>query len=298
MKDHPLVSIVTPSRNMGKFIEKCIESVMAQDYPNVEHIIQDGASADGTIDILKRYDGRIKWVSEPDNGQSDGLNKALQRCKGDIILVLNADDELLPHACSWGVEQMLKYPDAAVIYGDQYNVDEKGKMLSRHFGPRPYNFKQVFCVEEIIPAQASFVRRTYFEKVGFYIDASLATCPDYELWTRIGLKYQLKHVKGYIAKYRHHSGSEGRNPGMVPKMIEAKKKIQERILCDPSTPPDIIRLQSRARSGLLYWEATLHKYNGHYREAFKKMLRSIFIYPSLKKIVNLLKLLPGQVRWT
>jgi glycosyltransferase involved in cell wall biosynthesis len=118
-----------------------------------------------TVEILKKYTGRVNWVSEPDNGQSDGLNRALQRCRGDIIGVLNADDEYLSHAASWAVENFAKFPHVAVIYGDQYFINADGIIIGEIHG-QPYNFKKVLCVEDVIPAQAAFIRRTHFEQVG------------------------------------------------------------------------------------------------------------------------------------
>ena len=139
----PLVSILTPSYNCAKFIEQCILSVLSQNYPQVEHIIQDNVSNDGTIEILKKYSDRVNWVSEPDGGQSDGLNRALKRCHGDIIGVLNADDEYLPHAVSWAVENFARFPDMAVIYGDQYDVDSHGNIVHKTYG-RDYDFEKVW----------------------------------------------------------------------------------------------------------------------------------------------------------
>ena len=165
-KDEPLVSVVTPSFNSAKFIERCIKSVLSQDYPYMEHIVQDGGSTDGTVDILKRYEGRIKWYSEKDKGQSDGLNKTIQCCRGEIIGVLNSDDEYLPHAARWAVENMAHHSQMGVIYGQQENIDENGSIISVSKGPSPYNFKKLFCCDQIIPAQAAFIRRSSFEAVG------------------------------------------------------------------------------------------------------------------------------------
>jgi glycosyltransferase involved in cell wall biosynthesis len=103
----PLVSVLTPCFNSQAYLAECIESVLAQNYPHVEMIIQDGGSTDGTLEILRKYEGRVDWISEKDGGQSDGLNRALQRCRGDIIGVLNSDDAYLPHAASWAVEQFI-----------------------------------------------------------------------------------------------------------------------------------------------------------------------------------------------
>jgi hypothetical protein len=147
----PVVSIVTPSFNNAKFIEECIRSVLAQDYSYIEHIIQDGDSTDATVEILKKYKktkykDRIKVFIEKDLGQSDALNRAIQKTKGDIILVLNADDTLMPYAVSWGVEQMKKYPKAAVIYGDTYTINEKGEIIDI-YKAHEYVFEKLLCVE-------------------------------------------------------------------------------------------------------------------------------------------------------
>ena len=252
--DHkPLVSIVTPCFNSGQFIESCIMSVLAQDYPYVEHIIQDGASTDGTIEILNKYTGKVEWVSEPDKGQSDGLNKALKRCKGDIILVLNADDELLPHAASWGVEQMAKHPHVAVVYGNQYNIDERGNIVEAQKSNIPYDFHKLLCVELVPPAQAAFIRQSYFEEVGLGADITLATCPDYEMWVRIGMKFPMVYVPGFVAKYRMHSNSEGCQPEMIHKMVHSKRCVMDRVFDNQLISFEIKTLRNRAHASLNTW---------------------------------------------
>ncbi|MFC2153909.1 glycosyltransferase family 2 protein [Candidatus Altiarchaeota archaeon] len=279
----PLVSVVTPCFNNIQFIGDCIESVLAQDYPNVEHIIQDGKSTDGTIDILKRYNGKVDWISEPDNGQSDGLDRALKRCRGDFILVLNADDMLMPHACSWGVEQMEKTPSVAIVYGDEYMMDDNGEIIGKFYAPRPYDFKKVLCIEQVPPAQASFIRRKFFEDVGLYADTSLATCPDYEMLIRIGLKYPMIHVPGFVSKYRCHPGSEGQQSSMVPSFIKAKHTVQKRVFENPDTPTEIKSLRRRAYAGLLYWAASLYYGQRKIIRAIPYILKGFIVYPHYTK---------------
>jgi len=255
--ENSLVSIVTPCYNSARFIKGCIESVLAQDYPRVEHIVQDGDSHDGTVEILRRYDGRVDWISEPDDGQADGLNRALQRCRGDIILVLNADDELLPHAASWGVKKMAEHPEAAVVYGDLFFVDEDGSPAGEFLGPDPYDYVQVLCVERVPPAQAAFVRRTHFEQVGFYADTTLPTCPDYEMWVRIGLRFPMVHMPGFITRYRCHFGSLGREKDVIDEMCETKRMVMDRLFDDPTTPQEIRMLKKRAHAGVKSWTASM-----------------------------------------
>src|SRR5579884_1070248 len=102
----PTVSIVTPSYNMGHFIEATIESVLSQDYPSIEYIVMDGGSTDGTLDILRRYAGALKWYSQEDNGAGDAINRGFESSRGDIFAYLNADDFYLPGAVSTAVRYL------------------------------------------------------------------------------------------------------------------------------------------------------------------------------------------------
>ncbi len=258
-EDMPLVSIVTPSFNSGKFIEECIQSVLNQEYSYVEHIIQDGGSSDDTLKILKKYStdkykDRVKWVSKPDKGQSDGLDKAIKLASGEVILVLNADDVLLPYACSWGVFNLKLNPNVAVVYGDEYIIDETGKIIHEFTGPR-YDYEKLLCVEIVPAAQTAFIRRSYFEQVGLGADSSLETCPDYEMWVRIGARFPMKYSPGFVCKYRWHTGSEGQQPSMILKMVEAKKQVMDRVFNDKKTPKRIKKLRKRAYAGVEIWGA-------------------------------------------
>ena len=255
LEKEPLVSVLTPCYQSARFLERCIQSVALQEYPFVEHIIQDGGSTDETLQILEKYKDRVSWVSEKDQGQSDGLNRALQRCKGDIIGVLNADDEYEPHALVWAVENFIKEKSVGVIYGDQSNIDETGKVLFRSSGPNPYDYKKIFCCQAVIPAQAAFVRRSAFEAAGFYIDVTRPTCPDYEQWVRLGLTTKMKYVPGFVARYRIHTGSEGQQAGIIFKMAASKREVVEKFFFAPSTPDEIKKLRREAHSGILEWSA-------------------------------------------
>lgn len=266
----PLVSIVTPSYNSGRFIEQCIKSIAAQDYPNIEHIIQDGASTDKTVTILKKYDQlksgyKIKWVSRRDRGPVDAYNKALLRSRGEVILFLGADDALLPGAVSWGVKNMAKFPQAAVIYGDEYIIDEKSRVLNT-FTPKSFNFDKLLCLELVPPTEASFIRRSLFEKVGFYLDDSLKNAPDFELWLRIGSKFSMMHVDGFITRYRWHPQSQSRNPHLINNFVHEKKQVMDRIFLSPQTAKKFKKLKWRAYAGLYFWAATmLISYGRKYR---------------------------------
>jgi len=280
MSNQPVVSIVTPSYNSAKFIKRCIESVFAQEYPKVEHIVQDGASTDGTVDILSKYGGRVDWASEPDCGQPEGLDRALKRSRGDIILVLNADDLLLPNAASWAVENMGKYPEAAVVYGDEYIINEDEEIIGVSHGPEPYAFERLFCCEEVPPAQAAFIRRACLERVGLGADPTLPTAPDFEMWVRLGLRFPMQHVSGFVAKYRWHTNSGSRRADMVEKLVAARRLVIDRVLDAPDTPTAVRSLRQRAYSGLDMWAAMTASSIGAKRAAWSYAWRGLRQRPS------------------
>ena len=277
--ENPLVSVVTPSFNMCHYLELTIQSVLAQDYQHVEHIVQDAASQDGTLAMLEKYQGRVQWISEPDDGEPDGLNRALKRCTGDLILVLNADDILLPQACSWAVQQFRQYPQVAVIYGDQVNIDEMGQPISASYGPDPYDYERIFCVEGVIPAQAAFIRRDCLEDVGFYADASLDICPDHEMWVRIGQRFPMLHVSEMICHYRLHADARGQRRDQVVNMIRTKWLVTLRTIAEPQCPPTIRRMKRRARGGILRWASDVFWGNGQRWTALGLRIVAWFVYP-------------------
>ena len=281
----PLVSIVTPTLNSCRFVETCITSVLGQDYPNVEHIIQDGGSSDGTIEILGRYTERVKWVSEPDLGQADALDKAIKRSCGDILLVLNADDALLSDAISWGVKQMEEYPDEAAIYGDVRLIDEQGEIIGQFVGPE-YDFPSVLCVERVIPAQAAFIRRSSLEAVGLGSDPTLDTCPDFEMFVRLGLNFPMRHVRRYVINYRHYYREmDGSKPRTVDRFIRAKHEIMDRVFESSDTPTSIRRMRLRARAGLYLWGSEVARGEKEIEEAWNWYNQALSLFSATDRSI-------------
>ncbi len=290
----PLVSIVSPCFNSGLYLEGCIQSVLHQDYPRVEHIIQDGNSKDTTVKILQKYrhpkyKKRIRIYSEPDSSQNEGLDKVLKKISGELFLVLNADDELLPNACTWGVEKLTQNPGCAAIYGDEYIIDERGKIIGIHIGKEPYVYERVFCVELVPPAQATFIRTKMFKDVGLHADTTISTCPDFEMWVRLGARYPLQHEYGIVSKYRQHRLSGSRRPEMTKKLVQAKLDVINRVLNDSRTPKAIKKLRFRAYGGLYHWGANISSSIKLYRLALRYMILSIFYRPKITKVIEITK---------
>lgn len=202
----PLVSIVTPSYNHAEFIKETLDSVSSQDYPKIEHLIIDAGSEDGTLDILKAHEKDIKYISEPDDGQSSAINKGFKMATGEIVAWLNSDDVYYStDAISAVVRFFSENPEVEVVYGRGDFVDKAGKFLREayvHKDDRNLKFAFAWAVGILQPAV--FFRRSVFDKVG-YLDESNHTSMDYEFWLRLthaGIKMRFLDKK--IAKAKYH----------------------------------------------------------------------------------------------
>ena len=200
------VSIVTISFNQAEFLERAIRSVIEQDYPDVEYIVVDPGSTDGSRDIIEKYRSRIsKVILDPDSGPANGLNKGFAAASGEIFGYINADDAFLPGAISKGVAALRERPKADVVYGHCYIIDRQGQIVRRSrsvaFNLRLYAYGGV-----VIMQQSSFFRRRAFEKVGGFNEAN-RTCWDAELLMDMALNgCRLELVDDYWSSVRHLSG--------------------------------------------------------------------------------------------
>ncbi|MBU0569140.1 glycosyltransferase [bacterium] len=203
-RDLPLVSIVTPSFNQTEFIEETILSVKSQDYPNIEHIVIDGGSTDGTLDILKKY-SHLTWISEPDKGQSDAINKGFQMAKGEVIGWLNSDDTYMPYTVKTCVEFLLKHSDIAMIHGDFNEINEVSQIMEV-ISPGDVNLTELIqgsCIGQ----PTIFFRNNILKEVGL-LNLDLEYVMDYDLCVRIAEKFKIKHIPVILANFRWHSKSK------------------------------------------------------------------------------------------
>lgn len=200
--DHlPLVSIITPSFNQGRFIQDTVESVLSQNYPKLEYLVMDGGSTDETLDILRSYGTRLAWRSEPDRGQADAVNAGFCLAKGDIFGWVNSDDTYLPGAVRAAVTYLTAHPETAAVYGDAYYVDEQGKAIGIY---PTEDFDENRLAETCFICQpTAFFRRSAIEIVGG-LDTRLQYCMDYDLWIRLGRRFRIDRIPHVLANSRQY----------------------------------------------------------------------------------------------
>ena len=199
----PLVTIVTPSFNQGHYIRATIESVLSQDYPNVEYIIMDGGSTDETAAVVRDYASRLTWITEKDRGQAHAINKGFRMAKGTYAGWLNSDDLLLPGAIRHAVRGFQANPDAGAVYGEGYLIDKQGRITGRFPWTETFNLWRLMYLSDYVLQQGALFRRKLLEDVG-YLREDLHYVMDWDLLIRIGKHAPLEYVPEYLGCLREY----------------------------------------------------------------------------------------------
>jgi glycosyltransferase involved in cell wall biosynthesis len=208
----PRISVITPSYNQVDFIETTILSVLEQGYPDLEYIVMDGGSTDGTLDILRQYEDRLTWISEPDRGQAHAINKGLVRTNGEVVAFLNSDDVYAPGALHAVGAYFATHLQAQWLSGRCNIINEDGREIRKaitaykHFwlGFRSYGVLQVL---NYISQPATFWRRGLLDEVGC-LNEDLRYTMDYEYWLRIGQVHRLHALRQRLAGFRLYAVSK------------------------------------------------------------------------------------------
>lgn len=226
------ISIVTPSFNQAEFIEETIQSVLHQEYPGVEYIIIDGGSEDGSENIIRKYEDQLTfWVSEPDAGQTDAINKGLRHATGDIVAYINSDDSYCPGTFLKIAEYFEQNHDVAMVYGDVLRTDRNGEYLTT-FRPSKLNFTKWLGDRFHIPQPAVFFRHCILDEIG-YFDPRYQLGMDKEYWTRIMLNYRVGYLPEILAKMRIYKEAKSYyNCGYLDENLT----ILDSVFADPKLP--------------------------------------------------------------
>jgi glycosyltransferase involved in cell wall biosynthesis len=249
------VSIVTPSFNQARFLERTIQSVLNQTYHDIEYIIIDGGSTDGSQEIIKQYEDRLAyWVSEKDKGQTDAINKGFAQASGDVMAWLNSDDTLEPQAVEQAVAALQENPTAGMVYGHGFFINAKDEKIGE-FPSAQTDYTKLRRGYVHICQQAAFWRAGLWHKVG-PLDDSIYFAMDYDLWLRLAKEAPILFINEHWANFRLHGDA---------------KTIAE----DDRCWPDMLRIHLRdggSRWSVLYAKYLLRKLAGPYLRWKRKKL--------------------------
>jgi len=271
MSDTPLVSIVTPSYNQAAYLEQTLRSVLEQDYPNLEYLVADGGSTEGSVEIIQRYASRLAWqVSEKDGGQAEAINKGLRRARGEYVAWLNSDDCYLPGAVSAAVRLLHANPAVGLVYGDVYAVDAAGRRnnLMRY---EQWGLKDLLCFR-ILGQPGVFMRRAVLEQAG-YLDHSYHYLLDHQLWLRLAALAPMLYSGQTWAEARYHE--EAKNVARAAEFGGEAFRILDWAAVQPQIAPTLQRHFRAARAGAERFNARYLVDAGREGEAWQGYLRAL-----------------------
>lgn len=242
----PRISVIIPSYNSAPFLRQTLTSALDQVPRPHEVLVQDGGSTDATLDILRAFGERVAWVSEPDNGQSDALSKALARATGEIVLWLNADDLILPGSLAAASNAFAADQSLQFAYGDFDMIDGVGTLM-RRYQSSEYSWDRVYARGCYIFSGSMFIRKQALLEIGGY-DASLFACMDLDLLLRLDAAGRSRHLGTTIGQFRMHGASKSANIGLV--FLREGLRVRRRYT---RRSPRLwgIALWTSARSGLM-----------------------------------------------
>ena len=266
---------MTPSYNQAAYLEQTLTSVLEQDYPRLEYFVVDGASTDGSVEIIRKYADKLAWwVSEKDSGQAEAINKGFSRAKGEIIAWLNSDDYYLPGAISAAVKTFQENPDAVLVYGNMLAVDEHGQTINL----LKYNqltLEDLLCFQ-IIGQPAVFFRREALEKAGD-LDITYHCFLDHHLWLRIALQGEILHVDETWAAARYHA--EAKNRAKAAEFGREAFRILDWAKTQPGLAEAVTGVERRARASAFRVDARYQLDGGQAWKSLVAWFRALFIHP-------------------
>ncbi|HET8592375.1 MAG TPA: glycosyltransferase family 2 protein [Solirubrobacterales bacterium] len=201
-----LLSVVTPVRNQARYLGETLDSVAALTVPH-EHIVVDGASDDGTVELLRsRSDENLSWTSEPDEGQTDAVNKGFARARGDLLAWVNGDDAYVPDAVDRAVAYLDAHPAVGAIYGGQEYINGEGKVI-RTFIPKRFSWRRYLYLGDNVPTPTVIFRRSVLGAEGG-LDPAYTDAADYDFYLRILGAVRVEPIREPLVRFRYHESSK------------------------------------------------------------------------------------------
>lgn len=203
----PRISIVTPSYNQAEFLPRTLKSVLGQNYPHLEYVVQDGGSTDDSAGIIRKHgDQLLHWESKPDHGQANAINLGFERTTGEIMAYLNSDDVLLPGTLDYVARMFQRRPDIDVIYGHRYIINADDQLIGKWILPR--HNSELLSWADFVPQETLFWRRKIWDQAGGHIDESFKFALDWDLLLRFreanAKMYRAPRFLGAFRVTEHH----------------------------------------------------------------------------------------------
>jgi len=266
---------VTPSYNQANYLEQTIRSVLGQDYARIEYIVVDGKSTDNSVEIIKKYAGRLAWwVSEKDSGQGEAINKGFGHANGEILAWLNSDDYYLPGTISAAVKVFEENPDVVMVYGDMLAVDEHGQTINV-LKYKQLSFQDLLCFQ-IIGQPSVFFRREVLESAG-KLDTTFHFLLDHHLWIRIAQEGRILYIPQMWSAARYHA--EAKNRAKAAEFGREAFRILEWAKSQPGLAETVSGVERRARASANRVDARYLLDGGQPWSALKAWMRAFFIHP-------------------
>jgi glycosyltransferase involved in cell wall biosynthesis len=266
---------VTPSYNQAKYLEQTLQSVLGQDYARIEYAVVDGASTDGSVEIIKKYADKLSWwVSEKDSGQGDAINKGFARAQGGVVAWLNSDDYYLPGTISNVVKVFEENPDVVIVYGDMLAVDENGQTINV-LKYKQLSLQDLLCFQ-IIGQPSVFFRRDALKKTGG-LDTTFHFLLDHHLWIRIAQHGKILHIPQTWSAARYHA--EAKNRAKAAEFGREAFRILAWAESQPGLVETVRSVERRARASAHRVDARYLLDGGQPMSALKAWARALFIHP-------------------
>ncbi len=310
----PLLTVITPTYNRADYLVEVIESVLSQNYPNLEYIVLDDGSKDNTKEILEKYTGRLIWDSHPNMGETLTVNKGFTMARGEIVGVVNSDDPLLPGALENIARFMVEHPEIGVVYPDWNMIDARGNLIE-HMTTFEYRYVDMLRWHHCMPGPGTFFRKEVVQTLGGR-DPQFRYVGDFDFWLRAGLITDFARLPQTLATFRVHPGSASSSQ-TNERMAEEHIRLVNKIYTLPNLSPEALTVKQEAYSSAYYiagcvcqsgnpsvrkaylWKAfTLYpsKYFSEYRDRFLDVIIPIQFHPFHYVIKGLILLFTDPVR--
>jgi glycosyltransferase involved in cell wall biosynthesis len=232
----PVMSILTPSFNQGRFIGRTLESVLGQDYPRLEYIVQDGGSTDETLSVVDGLKDELHhFESEPDSGQADAINKGFRHASGEIMAYINSDDVVLPGALSYVARYFERHPGVDVVYSHRIVIDQHDREIGRWILPK--HDWRIMAWADFVPQETLFWRRKIWERTGARIDESFRYAMDWDLLLRFrDAGANVVRVPRFLSAFRVHDAQK--TSALLELGTEEMDRIRQRVNGRPVTSED------------------------------------------------------------